>query len=136
MKPLLLFLFWIQAFNIVAQQTIQQPAKVACTILNEAKQPIEGATAELHQAKNGSLVRSSVTDQNGMAEFDRVPAGEYKIKVSMIHMQPTETDAFAVNGSSLVLPSVFLKPGEPAELKGVTVTARKPFIQKLSDRIV
>jgi iron complex outermembrane recepter protein len=135
MKPILVSLFLVISVVCFAQQG-NTFGGISLKILNESEEPVEGATAELLRSKDGVLIKTSVSDNSGNAEFVRVVAGDYKIKITMLQSIPVETTSFSVNGSHVSLPAITIKKGSAAELKAVTVTGKKPFIQKLSDRIV
>ncbi|HEX8333942.1 MAG TPA: TonB-dependent receptor, partial [Segetibacter sp.] len=117
-----------------SQQTKQ--GKVSVIVLNEAGTPLEGATAELLRGKDSAIAKSSITDKSGLAEFQRIAAGSYKVRVTMVNFSSYVSEAFAVNNDVITLPTLSLKVKAGTNLKDVTVTARKPFIQKLIDRIV
>ena len=118
----------------VAQQPLN--GKLTIRALADSIQPLEGATATLLRVKDGQLIRSAVTDKSGEAVFERLAAGEYRVRLTMVGMEPAETENFVMEQPLLSLPAVTLKAGKAAALEAVTVTGKKPFIQRLSDRIV
>ncbi len=134
MKPFLLTLFTVSIFSFAKAQ--ESRGKISVTVVNPQSAPIENATAELRNAKDSSLVKTSLTDKTGLGEFDKVRFGDYFIKVSMMNYKP-QSSSFSLkeNQPALQLPTISLAAGSN-ELAAVTVTGRKPFIQKLSDRIV
>src|SRR5687767_9520280 len=131
-------IYFTLLFFITTIATAQQPfnGKISIKALNDSLQPIEGATAELLRISDSKLVRTAVTDKSGEALFERVTMGEYKVKFSMVNMLAVETEAFRMQEALVSLPPVTLKAGKASELQSVTVTGKKPFIQRLSDRIV
>jgi iron complex outermembrane recepter protein len=134
MKQLFCFCLLIMNVTVVAQQPLN--GKLTIRALTDSAKPLEGATATLLRVKDGQLIRSSITDKSGEAVFERVAAGEYKVKLTMVGMEPAETEKFPMEQPLLTLPPVTLKAGKAAALEAVTVTGKKPFIQRLSDRIV
>ena len=135
MKPIITFLLIVVYFSATAQQN--SSGKITTTILNNQQSPVENATVELRKAKDSSLVKVAVTDKAGLAEFENIKYGEYIIKTSTVNYKTQYSTAFNLSASQTVVqvPSISLQPGT-TELAGVTVNSRKPFIQKLSDRIV
>lgn len=101
-------------------------------------QALENATVELLRGKDSGLVRAAISNKEGMAELEQVPFGTYLLRVSMVNYSPYLSPAFTVDAGRPIqtLPAVGLAAANPSQMKEVTVTARKPFIQKLSDRIV
>jgi iron complex outermembrane receptor protein len=112
-----------------------QTGKVRVVITNEQKSPLEAATAELLRAKDSALVKTAISDKSGVAEMESLRPGQYLLRVTMVNHQPRYSQSFEVNDRSLDIPAIVLATSS-AQLGAVTVTARKPFIQKLSDRIV
>jgi iron complex outermembrane receptor protein len=110
---------------------------ISIQITGEQKQAIENATVELLKVKDSSLVKAAISDRNGVAEFTNIRAGSYRIKVSIINYATQYGPVFSISETqpSIQLPALSLQPSA-AEVQGVTVTARKPFIQRLNDRLV
>lgn len=120
--------------------TIAQSAtkgSVVIKIVNDEKNAIENVTVELLKKEDSSLVKISFTDKAGIAEFDNIPEGAYLIKAGMINYVQQYTAVFNITAQqkNIQLASLVLSK-KVAEMSGVTVTSRKPFIQKLTDRIV
>jgi hypothetical protein len=105
--------------------------------MNDQKQPIENATVELRRAKDSVLVKTAISDKNGWAELDNIKLGGYVIKVSSLGYATTYSAAVNLSGdqTDTRLPALVLT-AQSTNLNNVTVTSRKPFIQKLTDRIV
>ena len=129
---LLFVLFTLSGFSQPAAGT----AKVSITVLNEANTPVEGATVELLQSKESALIKTAITDKEGLAEFEKVAAGKYVVRLTMLNYTSYTSEIFDVANEPVTLPSVTMHVSKVNELKEVTVTAKKPFIQKLTDRIV
>ncbi|MCW3107975.1 MAG: hypothetical protein JWQ09_2481 [Segetibacter sp.] len=125
-------------FILLASAAFAQPAKtkVSITVLNETKAPLEGATAELLRAKDSTIVKTAITDNTGLAEFEKVAPGKFLVKVTAVNYATYLLQLFEVGSEPVIIPSVNLTAKTGKELQEVTVTARKPFIQKLTDRIV
>ncbi|HMI77603.1 MAG TPA: TonB-dependent receptor plug domain-containing protein, partial [Ferruginibacter sp.] len=136
MKPLITLLFFITAFLPATAQENSR-GKVKVSINNNLQSPQENVTVELRKAKDSSLVKVAITDKNGQAEFENIRMGSYFIKTALVNYKPQYSATFAISAeqSFVLVPSLTLQPAA-AELSGVTVTGRKPFIQKLADRIV
>lgn len=134
-KNVLIVVALMSQVCVLAQATVK--GKISFTVINEQNAPVENATAELLKAKDSSLVKTAITSRNGTADFENIAAGEYRVRISSVgHLTIYSSHITISAGSSGVqLPPVMLT-ARANEMAGVTVTARKPFIQKLSDRIV
>ena len=114
-----------------------QRGSVKVNIVNDEQAALENATVELIQKKDSSLVKAGITDKNGLAELENIRFGDYLLRVTMVNHSTQYSSSFSLTAeqSSLTIPKIVLTP-KTGQLSSVTVTARKPFIQKLSDRIV
>ncbi len=130
------FLLLIVAVSPVFASAQDGRGKITVVINNAQTTSLENATVELRKTSDSSLVKTSISDKTGLAEFDKVRFDDYFVKVSMVNYTAQSSAPFRLSAEqSLVqVPKMTLPAG--ATLSAVTVTARKPFIQKLSDRIV
>lgn len=117
--------------------TAAQKGKLRATVLNDQQSAIENATVEVLKEKDSSLVKAAITDKNGIADLENIRFGEYLIRVSLLNYTTAYSGKLSLNADQpeILVPPFVLAP-RAAQLGGVTVTSRKPFIQKLSDRIV
>ncbi|MEP7164994.1 MAG: outer membrane beta-barrel protein [Ferruginibacter sp.] len=112
--------------------------KLSFKILNDNTTAVENANASLLRAKDSTLYKTGISDKNGLVEFNFLSPGKYLVRISAAnfeeqysaHVDISETNA------SVSLPDLVLKLNKSSQLKEIVVTARKPFIQKLSDRLV
>ena len=125
-------------FFIVAAAAAQtERGKISVPVTSTQQQPVENATVELLKSKDSSLVKVAISDKAGLAEFDNIRFGSYLIKVSVLNFATRYSSVFTLSASdaNIKLPAMALT-ATSAEVKEVTVTGRKPFIQKLTDRLV
>jgi iron complex outermembrane recepter protein len=135
-KLILVMVSLLMVITTMAQSS--QRGKITIKILNEAQQGLENATVELLKSKDSTLVKAAITGKEGLAELDNIPTGAYLLRITMINYVKLFTQPLTLTSEKpeINLPAVSLTPATAAQMKEVTVTARKPFIQKLSDRIV
>jgi iron complex outermembrane recepter protein len=113
-----------------------EKGKISFTITNEQKAPIEAATAELLRSQDSALIKTSLSDNSGLAEFENIPFGSYLIRITAVGSVLQYTNAFSLDQASANLPAITMAAKANTQMQGVTVSAKKPFIQKLNDRIV
>ncbi len=111
--------------------------KISLQVVNDKQSPVENATVTLIKSGDSSLVKIAITDKRGTAEFENILFGSYLIKSQSVSYSTAFTTLIELNAeySDIQLPALVMVAAT-AELAGVTVAAKKPFIQKLSDRIV
>jgi outer membrane receptor protein involved in Fe transport len=111
--------------------------KVTATILNEQKNPVDGATVELLRSTDSALVKTAIADKAGSIELDNINPSTYIIRASAAGLMTSYSNVFDVNKMETAsLPSIIMAASTATEMQSVTVTARKPFIQRLSDRLI
>ena len=125
-----LFFFFI---NSVFSQTVTLTG-----LVTDAKdQPLEAATVSLLRSADSSLVKVELTDHQGYYEFSGIQPGTYRVAVSMLGFEKNigaEVPA-PEPGRTYTLPAVTLAE-RSAALQEVTVAAKKPFVEKRSDRLI
>ena len=132
----LLFACFVFSWLAAGAQDNKTTGAITITVVNQQGLPLEGATVELKRQKDSVLVKTAITEKTGLAEFERVGPGNYFVNISMIGYAKASTKAFTLDSKNIGLPIIALTTISNTGLAEVTVTARKPFIQKLSDRIV
>ncbi len=134
MRKLLLLLPVLLFSGLLQAQT--QRGKVSVAVVNDQQQSLENATVEILRKKDSVLVKAGITDKSGLAELENIRLGDYLLRVSIVNYSPYYSSfSLTEEKAELSLPKITLQPSA-TQLGAVTVTGRKPFIQKLSDRIV
>lgn len=106
------------------------------TINDPQGKPLSGVTVSLLNTKDSSVVKLSVTQAGGRYSFTNSKAGNYLFSTSHVGYKPFFSSVFEFNGSSdTELPPVTLEKAS-AEMKGVTVSAKKPVIEMRADKTI
>jgi iron complex outermembrane receptor protein len=136
MRLILLFIPAI-LFTLLSSAQSAGRGKIKITVNNEKAIALENATIELLKAKDSSLVKVAITDKTGLAEFEKISFGSYLLKVTMVNYSTQYCPVVELSESQadLNLPPLSLQL-QSTQLGGVTVTGKKPFLQKLSDRLI
>ena len=136
MRSALLFVPAI-LFSILSTAQSTGRGKIKITITNEKAIAMENATVELIKAEDSSLVKVAITDKDGVAEFEKISFGSYLLKATMVNYgsQYSSLAELSESRADLILQPLTLEP-QTTQLAAVTITGKKPFIQKLSDRLI
>ena len=135
MKRLTLLIITICIGHAVSAQ--QQKGRATVVIVDDQKKPVENATVELLRSKDSALVKTAISDKLGKAEFESLPFDKYFIRASSVnHTSAAAIFSLDSNNAVALVPAITMVSKTPTEMQAVTVTSKKPFIQKLSDRIV
>ena len=108
--------------------------KIDISLQNGQGQALPNASVELLRAADSSLMKIALSDEQGLALFEGIKPGRYLIKATAVNHATAYSAPFVLE-NSFVVPTMQL-PALAKEMNAVTVTARKPFVQKLTDRIV
>ncbi|HYM92569.1 MAG TPA: TonB-dependent receptor [Chitinophagaceae bacterium] len=129
------FVAILSLFTFLSLTAQVNRGKISVTIVNNQQSGLDNATVELRKAKDSALVKIALTNKNGLAEFENILYGNYFLKVSLVNFTAQFSSPFALSGTQITIDKISLSLAEK-QLSNVMVTGRKPFIQKLSDRIV
>ncbi len=131
------FLLSIVTLLSAYAQAQTHSGKIKGSVVDGNQKTLTSATISLLKAADSSVVKFSVADNSGRFEFDHMPAGKYLVSVSAVGHNMGYSEVVDLNSeqSTIVLKTVELIP-LPKDLTGVTVTARKPFIEQKIDRTI
>lgn len=125
-------------FNLalVAQAQFRN-GKVNGTIRDGSQKNLQAATISLVKAADSSSVKFSVANKNGEYEFVNVAEGRYRIMVTSVSYEKAVGPVFEVNAGNpeITLGAITLVEATKS-LTGVTVTAKKPFIETKIDKTI
>lgn len=107
--------------------------KISGVVKDQAGKGLEKTTVSLLRAKDSSVVKLSVSDQDGRFSFE-APAGKYLVSTSHIGYIPLYSKPFDVS-ADLALGDLNMIKAEAA-LQGVTVSSRKPIVEVKADRTI
>ncbi len=103
----------------------------------EGDKSLTSATVSLLNKKDSSLAKAAVADAAGKYNFENIKEGTYFVSVTAVGYQKASSPAFTLNSENLnmAVNPLTLRVAEKS-LSAVTVTARKPFIERKADRTI
>ncbi|MFI5131853.1 MAG: TonB-dependent receptor domain-containing protein [Chitinophagales bacterium] len=127
MRPLLLLLTVITASFLHAQN-------ITGKIIDDKLHPARSATVLLLKQSDSSLVKSSLSDNDGNFKFTQVADGKYFVAVSVVSHRRNFIKVEML-GKDVLVQTINLSADEKT-LQGVTVTATKPFLEQRADKLI
>lgn len=133
LKYILLLHFVILQLHSNAQIT---KADVTGLLVDEAQQPLNGASVFLLNANDSSLEKTAISNVKGKYLFKQVPLGNYIIRIVFSGYYTNHSSQFNVAGSKTIdIPTIVFEKST-VELQKVTVVSEKPFVEQKLDRTV
>ncbi|MBL0025743.1 MAG: TonB-dependent receptor [Saprospiraceae bacterium] len=105
-------------------------------IKDDTVSPVAFASASLLLAKDSTLVRGSLTDENGLYRIENIQPGNYRIMASYLGFTNVYSDVFDLKqtNQSATVDINFLQKG--ILLDETVISAKRPFLEQKSDRLV
>ena len=97
---------------------------------------IDAATVSLYKSSDSSLVKINITDKEGNFEFQNLAAGKYFLLASSIGHLSTYSPTINLTGDKNFSAGVLKLNNDVKTLKGITLVAKKPFIERKIDRTI
>jgi iron complex outermembrane recepter protein len=120
----------------IALTSLAQSGKVTGNIKDGGNQKIiDAATISLLRAKDSGLVKAIYSEKDGSFQFDNVKDGKYLVLATSVGHTRVYSQMVEVNGNAVAVGVLQLLP-EDKSMKGVTVVAKKPFIEHKIDKTV
>jgi len=137
LKVILTYGLLIASIFAYAQQNVT--AVISGKITDSSLKPVDLATVALFSLKDKDsvLVKTSFTEADGKFSFDKIPVGNYQIRVMLVGYANFRSQPIVVNASRNLIELGELKlVATTKTLKEVNVVAKKPFVEKKIDRTV
>lgn len=99
----------------------------------DTRKPVEFASVVLISLPDSTIKSSALTDSKGDYSFKNVTEGTYVVKAQIVGYTPNQSDQFKSTPNTNVTD---LAITASAAIKEVTVTGKKPYIEKKADRTV
>ncbi len=129
-------LYIILILTLFYGQSVAQ-GKIQGKVLEKVDVPASFATVALIAAKDSSIIKGRVAEDNGMYTFEKVPFGGYKISVTHTGFKKKFSEEFQLSDSNaeIIMPEMTLQEDSKV-LSEVIVKAQKPLIEQAGDRMI
>jgi len=112
-----------------------QAQTISGILKDDAEKPVANASATLHKAKDSSVVKIAVSNNEGKYLFNNINNGKYFVTISSIGFKASSSTVFDANGANVEVPTLTLSKFSK-NLGEVTVTSKKPMIEVKADKTV
>lgn len=128
------WLYFMIAFLLASEVSAQTTSdgELIVVVEDSIKKPVAFATVELFNIRDSSLIKAQSTDSAGKVLFNKMAAGNYYCRISLVNYKIryipfTYPDQRILNVQLQAKSSI---------LEEVTVEARKPLFQQLKDKLL
>jgi len=111
-----------------------QAQTISGKVTDDKQKPVRSATILLLKQSDSSLVKSQLSDNEGVFTFTGIAAGKYLVKINVVSQKESLLPV-EVNDKDVQLGTINLT-GDIKTLKEVTVVARKPFLEQKADKLI
>ncbi len=108
---------------------------VSGKVVGVQKEPLAGVSISLYK-NDSTLVEGAATDGSGIYRFSRLEPGTYYTRMTMVGFQPLTSPRFELRAGDKKQNPVVTLIENATKLSGLTVTAKKPFIERQVDKTV
>ena len=124
------FLLFLSCYFFSTFILLGQTNSIQGKIQNNENQPVIGAHVALEQLW-GEAVKSTITDEDGFFELEKIPTGGYKLKISFLGLKDIRREV-TINGTDVNLETIKMEE-ELTELGEIVVKEKAPIAQQLGD---
>jgi iron complex outermembrane receptor protein len=139
MRAIKNFLFlWVIFYSVAGSIPIfgqTTVSRIQGAIANESKAPLSRSTVMLLQAKDSSLVKTTIADGAGEFFFENVKPGEYIIKVSYVGFRSLYSPVFNYKAITYNIGQLILYKMSK-ELAEARIMSERPFVEQKLDRTI
>ncbi|MFI5159634.1 MAG: TonB-dependent receptor domain-containing protein [Sphingobacteriales bacterium] len=130
----LLSVFIAVTYNSANAQAIS--SAIHGNIQIENSSPADGATIVLLQARDSSIVKSTISNKRGVFSFNGLQAGNYLLFVTKLNYTKTYSGPYRlIEGKDIDAGIIALKMAA-TQLNEVTITGKKDFVEVRKDKTV
>ncbi|MCG7752690.1 outer membrane beta-barrel family protein [Flavihumibacter cheonanensis] len=139
MRPGSLLTIFFLTFSLFLQAgtMVYDYPPIQVTVFNEKKEPLDFVSVRILQKADSGRVFSTVSDSTGNLALPDLKPGDYLLCVSRVDYEPACQDLIISANNTNTTPQILtIILHASTQLSTVTVTAKKPPVQFLSDRTV
>ena len=104
-----LFIIILLSVSLISRAQTKQAFKLSGKVSATNQPALSAATITLLKAKDSSVVKMSVTDQDGRYSFDNPPQGKYLLAVSAVGYEKQYSNPFSKTSSGRDSPKLMIE---------------------------
>lgn len=117
-------------------QGFTQIPQISGKVKDQGGLGMEAVSVTVHKLADSSLVTGILTQKNGSFTFKGLDSGNYYVVASFNGFTSRKSSSFPVSQTSTFLIPDLILSEIRKDLKGITITAQRPFIERFADKTV
>lgn len=130
-----LFISLLATLSIPARAQSSK-ARINGHIIDEANIAAGAATVMLIRSRDSSIYRSAISDDKGFFDIENISSGSYLVRVTKVGYGKTYKGPYQIGEGTIVNTGDIVLMFATTQLKGVTVAAKKDFVEVHPDKTV
>lgn len=110
--------------------------KITGVITDNTGKAVQSASVSLVKTKDSSLVKLAITGKDGAYEFENIKEGDYLLAITSVGFEKKFSNPFSVSIAAVIKMESSQLNEAAKGIEGVTVTAKRPFIETKIDKTV
>ncbi|HVW95743.1 MAG TPA: outer membrane beta-barrel family protein [Mucilaginibacter sp.] len=135
-KIFTIILFTAAGLTFATAQPSAAFSTVNGTLHDDKGKPMDYATVSLLKAADSSVVKGTLSNENGVYVFDHIVNGTYLIKATVVGYEKAVSEPLTVTGEGKITAPQITMLQANHTLNTVTITSTKPLIERKVDRTV
>lgn len=122
---------------VLAHAQVSTNGKITGQVHLENHKPALNATVVLQRSADSVLIKTALPNEEGIFEFENIKPGSYTVAVSQVGYTKIKSAIIQIgpDNQQVTIPPIVLTP-QVQSLEGVTIEAKKPFIERKLDKLV
>jgi iron complex outermembrane recepter protein len=121
---------------LAAQLSATAQSKVQGKVKDDGGKPLQSVSVSLLNAKDSSLVKIDVSDKQGQFTISTTKQGDFLLSYSSVGFEKSYSETFTLAAGKDVTVADMALLAAASNLKGVTITAKKPLVEVKADKTV
>jgi len=112
------------------------PASLSGKVQGDDHSPADAATIVLLNAKDSSVVKSTISSPQGAFSFAEIHSGSYLLFITKLNFEKRYTGPYEVAEGKATNAGIIVLTGSVQQLNEVTITGKKDFVEVHADKTV
>ncbi len=110
--------------------------KISGKVIDDKQRPVEFATVNLLKTSDSSIIKTTLTKETGEYKLESTDKGSFVVSVTAVGYKRNLSKEITLIGEAEIKVSEIILISGSQNLKEVTITAKKPFVERRADKMI